>query len=122
MTFKVIIAGSRTFRNFRIVRQYCDKYLQNKTDIEIISGGADGVDKLGERYARERNHKLTIMNADWKQYGKAAGPTRNRQMAEHAYAAIIFWDMSSKGTKNMLDTAREKGLLVRVVDVSKYQK
>jgi hypothetical protein len=120
MTFKVIIAGSRTFRNYRIVRQYCDKYLQNKTDIEIVSGGADGVDKLGERYAKEHNHKLTIMNADWKQYGKVAGPIRNRQMAEYADALIAFWLDSSKGTKNMIDTAREKRLLIRVVDVSKY--
>lgn len=120
MTFKVIIAGSRTFRNHRIVRQYCDKYLQNKTDIEIVSGGADGVDKLGEKYAREHNYKLTIMNADWKQHDKSAGPIRNRQMAEYADAAIVYWDMSSKGTKNMIDIAREKGLLVRVVDVSKY--
>jgi predicted Rossmann fold nucleotide-binding protein DprA/Smf involved in DNA uptake len=120
MTFKVIIAGSRTFRNHRIVRQYCDKYLQNKTDIEIVSGGADGVDKLGERYAKEHSHKLTIMNAAWKQYGKSAGPIRNRQMAEYADAAIVFWDQASKGSKNMIDTAREKGLLVRVVDVSKY--
>jgi len=104
----------------RIVRQYCDKYLQNKTDIEIVSGGADGVDKLGERYAKEHNHKLTIMNADWKQYGKVAGPIRNRQMAEYADALIAFWLDSSKGTKNMIDTAREKRLLIRVVDVSKY--
>jgi hypothetical protein len=35
-------------------------------------------------------------------------------MAENAEALIAIWDGQSKGTKNMIDTATKKGLLVFV--------
>jgi hypothetical protein len=40
-------------------------------------------------------------------------------MADNADALIAFWDGESKGTKNMIDNARRKGLAVRVIQ---YQK
>lgn len=73
----------------------------------IISGGAEGADKLGERYAHERyahERKLSIavMNAEWSRLGKAAGPERNERMAQKADACIVFWDGKSRGTLNMI--------------------
>jgi hypothetical protein len=80
----------------------------------VVSGGAKGVDALGERYAVEMNLPLHIYEADWEQHGRAAGPIRNRKMAENADALIAIWDGKSKGTKNMIETAEKKGLLVYV--------
>lgn len=40
--------------------------------------------------------------ADWKTHGKAAGPIRNKQMAEYADAAIIFVVNFSAGSMNMM--------------------
>lgn len=37
-------------------------------------------------------------------------------MAEIADALIAFWDGSSKGTKHMIDIAKNKNLLVRVIE------
>lgn len=48
-------------------------------------------------------------------YGKSAGYKRNSEMAEIADALIAFWDCSSKGTKDMIDIAKNKNLLVRVI-------
>ena len=47
--FHVIVAGSRTFADYELLKQTLDHLLQNKTDVEIVSGGARGADQLGER-------------------------------------------------------------------------
>ena len=35
-------------------------------------------------------------------------------MAEYADALVAFWDGESKGTKHMIETAKEKGLDIRI--------
>lgn len=113
--FKVIIAGTRTLNNYELVKKYTDFKLSNiKEEIEIVSGGANGADALGEKYAKEKGYKIKIFNADWNTYGKSAGPRRNKQMAEYADALIAFWDGKSRGTKNMIDEATQRNLKVAV--------
>lgn len=113
---KLIIAGSRTFNNYELLKSKVDALLINTNQpIEIISGTAIGGDKLGERYAKERGHGIKQFPADWERYGKGAGFIRNRQMAEYATHCIIFWDGLSKGTKMMIDLARQYELTLRVV-------
>jgi hypothetical protein len=118
---KVIIAGSRDFMNYKLLQEWADTYLQRYPidQIEIVSGGARGTDRLGERYAKERGIALKIMPADWKTYGKSAGYLRNAEMAQYATHAIIFWDKQSLGTKNMIDLAKKYELILRIVDVEK---
>lgn len=111
---KVIIAGSRGFDDYKILCDYCDKVLANQTEVEIISGGALGADKLGEKYAKQRGYSLIQFLADWGSYGKSAGYRRNVQMAEYADALIAFWDGKSKGTKHMINIADIKNLQIRI--------
>lgn len=117
---KVIIAGGRDFDDAKKLEEYAFSKLHDadhKTEgkgIEIVSGGAKGADKIGEGFAKAYKYDLTIMHANWDLYGKKAGPIRNRKMAMYADALIAFWDGKSKGTKNMIDTAKEFGLSVRV--------
>lgn len=113
---KVIIAGSRTITDYDLICRMCDRILSEQTDIEIVSGTARGVDKLGERYAKERDYILHKFPADWDKYGKGAGYLRNEEMAKYADALIAFWDGSSKGTKNMIDLANRYGLKIRVIE------
>lgn len=113
--YRVIIAGGRDFSNYPYLRSCADKDLAAITDeIQIVSGNARGADSLGERYAQEKGYKLALFPADWERYGRSAGPRRNAQMAENADALIAFWDGQSRGTKNMIDRATEKGLKVTV--------
>lgn len=117
--FKVIIAGSRGFSNYKLLREQCNKFLREKrktSNIIIVSGHARGADTLGEKYAQDEGFALEIYPAQWKKLGKQAGYRRNEQMAEVADALIAFWDGSSKGTKHMIDIMNEKNLLVRVVE------
>ena len=117
--FKVIIAGSRGFSNYKLLREQCNKFLREKrktSNIIVVSGHARGADTLGEKYAQDEGFTLEIYPAQWKKFGKRGGYRRNEQMAEVADALIAFWDGSSKGTKHMIDVMNEKNLLVRVVE------
>lgn len=116
--YRVIIAGGRNFSDYALLKERCDYFLQNKMKegrVVIVSGHASGADALGERYAQERHLSLEAHPADWNKHGRAAGPIRNAEMAEVADALIAFWDGVSRGTKNMIDTAKSKGLKVAVV-------
>lgn len=117
--FKVIIAGSRGFSNYKLLREQCNKFLREKrkiSNIIIVSGHARGADFYGEKYAQDEGFDLEIYPAQWDKFGKRAGYRRNEQMAEVADALIAFWDGSSRGTKHMIDIMNEKNLLVRVVE------
>lgn len=117
--FKVIIAGSRGFSNYKLLREQCNKYLREKrktSNIIIVSGHARGADTLGERYAQDEGFALEVYPAQWKKLGKQAGYRRNEQMAEVADALIAFWDGESKGTKHMIDIMNNKGLPTKVVN------
>lgn len=109
----IIIAGTRTFQDFERLVAHCDQLI--KGPVEIVSGGARGVDQLGERYARLRGYPLKRFPADWQQYDKAAGPIRNRQMAAYADRAIVFWDGKSKGSKDLIRACRQVNKRIKVV-------
>lgn len=115
--FRVIVAGTRTFDDYEFLCYHCDYFLsemRKKRRIVIVSGRANGADQMGERYARERGYSLRTYPANWERYGNRAGPIRNELMAQNADALIAYWDGRSPGTKNMIDTARDYGLLVRI--------
>jgi ribonucleotide reductase alpha subunit len=112
---KVIIAGGRDFDDYDLLKQKCNNILQNQDEVIIISGGAKGADSLGERYGKEKGYNVEVFSPKWNEYGKKAGPIRNQEMATNSNALIAFWDGKSKGTKHMIDTATDEGLLVRII-------
>lgn len=88
---------------------------QQWTITTVISGCARGVDTLGAEWARGRGIPVEEYPADWKAHGRAAGPIRNRAMAERAEAAIVVRYAESAGSEDMARVARSKGL--RLVEV-----
>lgn len=116
---KVIIAGSRQIDDYDYV---LDAVLSSPFAANItcvISGTAQGVDRLGEAWAKENELDVERYPAKWKTHGKAAGPIRNREMAAIADAAIVVWDGVSTGSKNMIDTMQKLGKPVYIYIVEK---
>ena len=108
---KVIIAGSRGITSLAEVESAL--IVSGFKPTEIVSGGAPGVDRLGEKLAALRAIPVRQFIPDWSGYaGARAGFVRNTQMAEYADALLAIWDGKSKGTKHMIDTAWKKGLEV----------
>lgn len=85
---KVIIAGSRGCNDYELLKQVIND--SNFNIGEIISGGAIGVDRLGERYAHDNNIILHIMYANWGEDGRKAGILRNIKMADYSDALIYI--------------------------------
>ena len=116
--FRLVVAGGREFENYKLLSTQLDKYLPDliKThDIIILSGCAKGADSLGEQYAREHGFAIEQHPAAWKHYGNAAGPIRNKEMTGEADAVIVFWDGQSKGSKSMINCAKEQGIPCKIV-------
>lgn len=113
--FRVIVAGGRDFNNYDGLAASLDHLLKNINDeIQIVCGMARGADRLGEKYAKERGYKVIYVPADWDIDGRSAGFKRNVKMAETADALVAFWDGKSPGTRHMIETAKSKGLDIRV--------
>ena len=111
---KTIIAGGRDFSDIELLTQEIDRLPY--TPSEVVCGKARGADACGEMYAKINGLTITEFPAEWEKYGKRAGYIRNSIMAKYADALIAFWDGESKGTKHMIDLAREECLFVTVID------
>jgi hypothetical protein len=100
---RIIVAGSRSIENYVLVSQAIER--SRWAFAELVSGRApEGVDQLGERYAREHNIPIQPFPANWQKYGRhRAGRMRNSQMASYADALIAVWDGDSPGTHHMID-------------------
>lgn len=109
---RVIIAGSRGICDYELVEEAL--HSSDLTPTEIVSGCAEGVDQLGEEWALQHEIPITRFPAEWAVFGKQAGPIRNAEMAKNSDALIALWDGKSRGTKNMIDNAINKQLIVKV--------
>lgn len=123
----VIITGGRDFDNYQLFKDTLN-YLLGALAVKLIAGACDrgtltytradgtkvyGADGLAERYAAEFGYHFTPYPADWKQYGKSAGPIRNSEMIKSgAEVCIGFWDGKSKGTFDMMTKADKAGIAV----------
>ena len=108
--YRLVVAGCRDFHDYSVASSEITKHLQTLDadySVIIVSGCAEGADKLGERYAAEHNLTVERFPAEWDKYGKYAGPRRNAQMAQVADAVFVFWDGKSRGTKNMIENAKK---------------
>lgn len=112
---RVIVAGSRKFNNLQKLRHELDRLDIHNIASEIVSGGARGVDSLGEEYAKAWNIPVKVFPADWETHGKKAGYLRNQEMAQYADELFAFWDGKSLGTKHMIDLALKHNLDVEII-------
>lgn len=110
---KLIIAGSRHYppsvSDFFVADALRRTGLKATT---IISGTATGIDQAGERIADLLGKPIERFPADWSKHGRAAGPLRNRAMAQAADALLLIWDGESRGSASMLREAKAAGLQV----------
>ncbi len=110
---RVAIVGSRCIENVNL-----EEYLPEKVT-EIISGGAKGVDSCARAYARAKGIKLTEFLPDYRRYGCGAPLRRNLMILENADLVLAFWDGESRGTRYVIENAREMGKTVKAIIMDK---
>jgi len=98
----VIVVGLIKFNDYNLVKNKLDEILlplSKEYNIVIVSGAAEGIDKMGVRYAIENNFKLKVFELERDKYGDPqAWIINNNNMIKIAHLLIAFWDGLSKGT------------------------
>jgi len=107
--YKVLVSGSRSITNKRIVYGYLDALFTLFPEVEVLVGDARGVDALVYSYCKEHSIPVTVYRAKWNFHGIKAGLIRNDEMLRDCDYVICIWDGSSRGTKYVMDRAEKLG-------------
>jgi hypothetical protein len=101
---RLLICGDRNWKNKELILNVI-RAIRPKPKV-VICGGASGADTLAKEVALELGIPVKEFMANWAQFGKAAGPMRNKQMLQEGKPTyvIAFHDdiKNSKGTAHML--------------------
>ena len=90
-------------------------HFQNK-EVTIVHGNCRGADKIAGSIGKKLGFNIEPHPADWKKYGKSAGPIRNTEMVNSNIDLVLAFPVgNSKGTKDCLEKARRKGISTIVV-------
>lgn len=134
---KIIVAGSRSITDYGLVARVINDTLRERfiEITELVSGGAKGVDKLGEMWAESHAIPIRRFPAEWNNltakgailrktkygntYNVKAGFDRNERMAQYADILILIWDGESHGSLDMYNRAIQHGLKIYVYNTSK---
>jgi hypothetical protein len=113
---RLLICGDRNWTNKELILDVV-RAIRPKPKV-IISGGAQGADKLAAEVAIELKIPLQEFLAKWEQFGKAAGPIRNQTMLREGQPTLViaFHDdiKNSKGTAHMLYIAKYNKIKTRL--------
>lgn len=117
----MIVSGSRRITDYSIVAAAIDDAITKfgVCPTLIIEGGQrtlddtrnpiGGVDYLARLWAGRHRVEHRRVNAKWGEYGHAAGPIRNREMAAMGQYLVAIPDSESRGTIDMIGAAKEAG-------------
>ena len=108
---KLLIIGSRSITNFDL-----SAYISSNVDT-VISGGANGIDSLAEKYADDHRISKYILRPRYNLYGRAAPLRRNEEMIDICDAVLVIWDGRSKGTQYSIKYAKKKDKPITLIQL-----
>lgn len=109
---RLLICGGRDYDDFERVHLVLKGMPVPITT--IIEGGASGADHCAAMFARAADIPLETYKADWKTYGRYAGPLRNTRMLTEGKPDMVIAFPGGKGTANMIMQAKQRGVHVIV--------
>lgn len=114
---KILVCGDRNWKDDIKMYQVL-KTLPN--NVILIHGDCRGADKMSARIGSKLGFKVIPYPAKWDVFGKGAGPIRNQQMLDdnpEIEEVIAFHNdiNSSKGTKDMIEKAKKKGINYKLI-------
>lgn len=119
---RILVCGGRDYSDKDCLFQTMDSIyhsclMDGKGTDTIIHGGASGADNLAGLWATSKTAgiKVEVYRADWKKYGKAAGPIRNMEMLSKGKPDLVVAFPGGRGTQNMVALARKAGVEVMEV-------
>lgn len=102
-----VLAGSRDITELSEVEE---AVIASGFEFDIVvSGGARGVDLLGEEYAKKNGKLIRRFIPDWDTMGKKAGFIRNNEMGQFSNMGIVLIKNQSKGSTQMRNYLKSIG-------------
>lgn len=104
---RILVCGDRNWNDVHTIDAYISKLPKNTL---IIHGACRGADTIAGERARIHGLPTPVFfPANWKIYGRSAGPIRNQKMIDHGKPNLVvaFHNnlFDSKGTKDMVKRA-----------------
>ena len=111
---RIIVAGGRDGEGLPNLSEVLRQFIDPAQDIMLCGMCPSGVDYDAYHWAKYNGVQIQECHANWTEHGKAAGPIRNKLMAQNADVLVAFWDGKSRGTRSMINEALNFGLEVHV--------
>ena len=107
---RVLVTGTRNYSDVGTLNAVLDDI----RPVVVIEGAARGADDLAHEWAVSRGVQNDRFPANWRQYGRAAGPIRNKQMLVEGIPDLVvaFPESGGRGTQNMMKQALKAGVPV----------
>ena len=120
---RIVITGSRDWTD----REVIESVLWWLWPKRVAHGGCRGADEIANDVVMELLlPEVTIITyeADWEEHGRGAGPIRNREMldTEEPDLVVGFLLPGSRGTRDCLEAARERGIPVLTFEPGKVDR
>ena len=109
---KVAIVGSRSVGAIHYPT-LCEQVPRGAS--MIISGGAEGADRLARRYAAESGLSYVEIRPDYAVHGRSAPLRRNQEIVHRADYVLVLWDGRSRGSAYVIKYCLDTGTPVRVL-------
>lgn len=120
---KIAVTGGRKYRLTEFETEDMAEFVRCSGVTEFRDGGCSGADvgaRRGAGLGSFGNIRFVIYPADWKTFGKAAGPVRNERMltGEHfrygcsGNVDLLIAYPGDRGTENCIIQARNHGIEV----------
>lgn len=119
---RVLITGSREWEASILAPFLRAAFTTLPTNAVIVHGGAAGADTIAGDVAMDMGFTVERYPADWKRFGRGAGPVRNQAMvdlgADVCFAAPLG---KSPGTRDCMRRARQAGIPVYELDAGVWR-
>lgn len=124
---RVLVCGGRNFHDVAMLWARLDVLHRNKGISLIIDGASDdvtgpyiGADYWAHQWALARGIETIREHAKWSVLGRAAGPLRNKEMAQRHKPDIVIAFEGGAGTANMVKEAHAAGIEVEECARTKF--
>lgn len=110
---RVLVCGGRDFADSDFIHNtLCELHEQRGPFKVVIHGCATGADSEAQNWAEMMGIKQAPYRADWRLYGRAAGPMRNQRMLDEGKPDMVIAFPGGRGTADMIRRAEASGVKV----------
>jgi len=108
----LVTGGRKDGLEENLVRIALDVIHHNYEIEYLVHGDAIGTDAFADRWANDNGVTRFKCPANWVKYSSSAGSIRNFEMLKIFNIDMVCAFPGGKGTKNMVDLAKSKNILV----------